>query len=345
MKPKPLTILVAAVAAGGLGVAGATVALSRPAFDEAAAPLPLALPPAEVGAAIARTEGRTLVLTAVLTAAGETSVEGVEVDGEPLAVAAMGVDRLLALAAEGDPVTVPLSALESPVPTDLGAHVAAGTNYADHADEVALEAPFLFPKLSRPTAWSAPVPASGRLDYEVELCAVALDDLSGWRADAVGFVLCGDFTDRWALLSNLDLSGTMGETGFAEGKGGPGRLPVGPWLVVPRDAGAFHAQVELRLSVDGRLRQRSSAAEMTWSPEAIVARALDACGGDFRERGEPAPWPACDHIPAGTLLLTGTPAGVIFRPFNVWAGWLYLQPEQTVVGEGTWLGRTVSQVQ
>ena len=121
----------------------------------------------------------------------------------------------------------------------LPRNIAAGTNFVAHAEEVGHEGdPFLFPKLSAPTAWNAPVRAEGRLDFEVELCAVTLAE---HRADApapLGFLLCGDYTDRLQLVQEIDLDGPMGLSGFTDAKGGAGRLPIGPLLVIPEDEDA-----------------------------------------------------------------------------------------------------------
>ena len=95
--------------------------------------------------------------------------------------------------------------------------IAAGVNFKAHAEETGLEdGPFLFPKLSTPSAWQAPVTKRTRLDYEVELCAVAIEDIAPGKSGRFGFVLCNDLTDRWALLRHINLKKPMGRTGFPE---------------------------------------------------------------------------------------------------------------------------------
>lgn len=304
-------------------------------------PLPLALPELGTTIALAQVSEGTLLLREV----DEREVVGVLIEGEPLAAYAdHGREGLRALRDAGAPVRRPLDSLLPPV-TAPPPHIGAGNNYAQHQEEVGLhDAPELFPKMSTPTAWNADVPHARRLDYEVELCAVALAPLALGEAGPLGFLLCNDFTDRWAMLATLDPRAPLGTTGFPDGKGGPGLLPVGPWLVIPDDPAAFASSVELRLSVDGRLRQQAHQTLSIWDHPRVLQGAFERCGWDFRYRGAPVDWPACERIPAGTLILGGTPSGVIFRLWNVWAWWKYLAPGAVVVTEGAGLGRLVNHV-
>jgi 2-keto-4-pentenoate hydratase/2-oxohepta-3-ene-1,7-dioic acid hydratase in catechol pathway len=217
-------------------------------------------------------------------------------------------------------------------------HVAAGANYLAHAAEVGHEGdPFLFPKLSRPTAWDSPVASGGRLDYEVELCAVLLDDHTRGSPTALGYVLCGDFTDRWLLVRDIDLDGEMGRTGFSLAKGGESRFPIGPLLVVP-DEDDFYRTLALSLYVNDRLRQSSGADQMIWPPRDILARALADCRVPYDLEAKTVYLGACDRVPAGTLLLTGTPDGVLFHPATIWNPSAYLNLGDVVTSIGTYLG-------
>jgi 2-keto-4-pentenoate hydratase/2-oxohepta-3-ene-1,7-dioic acid hydratase in catechol pathway len=247
---------------------------------------------------------------------------------------------LRARAAGAAPVPVPLAALG--VPAALGAvHVAAGANFRAHGDEVGVEEPFLFPKPVAPTAWASPVPAAARLDYEVELCFVALQPLAS-AAEApgrFGVLLCNDFTDRWTLMKGLLGPGEMGTRGFADGKGRPGFLPVGAFLVVPDDLDAFLASVTLELWVNGRRRQHAAATDMIWDLPALVAQSFAGRERAYRHAGGTRSiLPRPDGIPARALVLSGTPGGVIFAPSNVWRGGLYLQPGDEVVARADGLG-------
>jgi 2-keto-4-pentenoate hydratase/2-oxohepta-3-ene-1,7-dioic acid hydratase in catechol pathway len=120
------------------------------------------------------------------------------------ALARRGWDALVRLAATGAPVVVPLAELG--LPAALGTrHVAAGANFREHGREIHVDTPFLFPKWMAPTPWSSTVPAAARLDYEVELCFVALRSLSSPAEvdGAFGVLLCDDFTERWALVKEV----------------------------------------------------------------------------------------------------------------------------------------------
>ncbi|MCX2982516.1 hypothetical protein EYC98_16765 [Halieaceae bacterium IMCC14734] len=217
-------------------------------------------------------------------------------------------------------------------------HVAAGTNFRGHAEEVGHEGdPFLFPKLSRATAWNSDVLAAGRLDYEVELCAVPLTEHKPTTPARLGYVLCNDFTDRWQLVKDIDLGGEMGLTGFVLAKGGDSRLPIGALLVIPQDEN-FYQELQLDLFVNGRLRQSASAGSMIWSPRQLLSKVLAACETDYEMADEMVRIGACDHIPAGTLLLTGTPEGVMFHPATLWNPWAYLADGDVVTSVGSYLG-------
>jgi 2-keto-4-pentenoate hydratase/2-oxohepta-3-ene-1,7-dioic acid hydratase in catechol pathway len=219
-------------------------------------------------------------------------------------------------------------------------HVATGTNYSAHAEEVGHEGdPFLFPKLSRPTPWDSPVASGWRLDYEVELCAVLLGDHTPASPAPLGYVLCGDFTDRWLLVRDIDLDGPMGRTGFSLAKGGESRFPIGPLLVIPEDDD-FYRELALSLYVNDELRQSSGADKMIWSPREILSRAIADCRVPYDLESRTVYLGECDYIPAGTLLLTGTPEGVLFHPATIWNPAAYLGVGDVVTSFGTHLGFT-----
>lgn len=259
---------------------------------------------------------------------------------------ALGRDRLVEIAATESPeqylwenISVPLVVEEK--------KVAAGTNYSEHADEVGLtgEPPFLFPKLSNTTRWNASVTSGSRLDYEVELCAVPLQDYRAGDKTQLAYVLCGDFTDRWLLIKDMDLAGEMGKTGFPLGKGGGTRLPIGPFLVIPSNAD-FYNNIDLKLYVDDDLRQHSMAGLMIWSPWEIMQNALDDCGSVYTREGEEIKiLSSCEKIPAKTLFLTGTPEGVMFHLATMWNSAFYLQSGDVVSAHATYLGVTRNVIQ
>ena len=223
-----------------------------------------------------------------------------------------------------------------------------GLTFGAHRLETGRTRPIVFPKPCAPTGAYAPVLASGGgapgdhpaslLDYELELACVALRDIDLDRLDRVdpaagfGYLVVNDVTAREPILRDR-------RAGFARAKGRPTYLPAGPWVVpgehFTRDAPSLRRMV---LTVDeglghdvragdpgsesgGRrhsLRQDARLDELTLGIEELLAlvsrqRHLTMSGVDGR------PWPisvergARRIIPAGSLLLTGTPGGTAIR--------------------------------
>lgn len=338
-------LVVAALVLMGCAVAS-SVYLSRPLFEDTWVDPPrrsLAVAPQDMALTFARSLDGAVLLVASANAEGVSVIDVNRMLAtnypDPVALyQALGYDRLRTLLANAHMMQrLPWSSLGVPLATGA-AHIAAGTNYRAHAEEVGHEGqPFLFPKLSSPVRWNSPVAAGNRLDYEVELCAVPLHDYIEGDVPPMGYLLCNDFTDRWLLVRDIDLDGPMGISGFALAKGGETRLPVGPLLLVPRVADMYQS-LELNLYVDARLRQQTSAQEMIWQPEDILQRALQNCRTPYALEDKSVRLTACDRVAAGTLLLTGTPAGVMFKIANIWAPWAYLRPGKRVHSYGTYLG-------
>jgi 2,4-diketo-3-deoxy-L-fuconate hydrolase len=328
---------------------GATHHLSRPKLDERLAVDPrtmLVIAPREDALTFARIGSGERSRVLLVTHADGQYLHAVDLEarfGRPFrdtveAFAAIGFGGLASEAAGSATIQIRYEDLTLPV-EPLDVHIAAGTNFREHAEEVGHEeGPFLFPKLSAPTAWNADVPDRARLDYEAELCAVTLAPHTSAEPARFGFVLCNDFTDRWTLVRGMDFDAPMGTTGFPDGKGGEGMLPIGPLLVVPRDAEAFHRDLVLELYVDGALRQRAVGAQMIWPPSEIVARALADCDVAHRHEQGTMPLTDCAGIPARTLILTGTPGGVLFHPVTLWSKRAYLGPGDEVVTVASHLG-------
>ena len=250
---------------------------------------------------------------------------------------------VMAQAAGGAPVTVDAAKVE--VPFDgHEANIGIGANYSEHAREAQVEErPFVFPKLAQPTRFSSAVrrKPSVLLDYEAELGLVSLEDIAG-PAPAprtMGLVLCNELTDRWALVRHYRRGAPMGTTGFVEGKSREGFAVLGPLLVIPRDLESFYKQVTLRLYLNGRLRQQDSAGHMAWGPREILAEIFRRRDWVFRNHEGSVPLlDAAGKIPAGTVIFSGTPAGVIFKPHNLWNPWVYLRAGDEVVIRADALG-------
>jgi 2-keto-4-pentenoate hydratase/2-oxohepta-3-ene-1,7-dioic acid hydratase in catechol pathway len=202
------------------------------------------------------------------------------------------------------------------MPIDLGDHhIAAGTNYPEHAGEAQVEdGPFLFAKLVKPTGPYAPVAVGeALLDYEVELAWVTLAPVEeGDRPTAIGLVLCNDYTDRATLLRHVDPWDPTSGKGFTTGKSAPGFLPIGNLFVIPRDARGFAAALELRLFVNDRLRQRARVSEQIWDLDAMLAETWARRTVTWDHRGSRVALVPAGTIPARTLLMSGTPGGTIF---------------------------------
>jgi 2-keto-4-pentenoate hydratase/2-oxohepta-3-ene-1,7-dioic acid hydratase in catechol pathway len=216
--------------------------------------------------------------------------------------------------------------------------VAAGLNYAGHAEEAGGGDVFLFPKPTEPTAPYGAVSATGvtLLDYEVELGVVlladiALDAVPSQKAllDQSAFFVANDLTDREPIIRNATISGPG--TGFVEAKGKPGFLPAGPWLVRGRELFAAVAAcgghgLPIRLEVDAgegfEVRQDANTELMLIDPVGLLTRVAEQVRASglrsempMVRSGETRHYPlAVDErtprLPAGSVVLTGTPAGV-----------------------------------
>jgi 2-keto-4-pentenoate hydratase/2-oxohepta-3-ene-1,7-dioic acid hydratase in catechol pathway len=329
----------------GAALLGAGLYFSAPVFDESVSAPPdgaFDILPGSQALTFARTkDGRPLLVSSADGDVVEAIDLGVALDTvatDPLAILRTHGYQRLATMVTGLAQPVPLEELGMPFDPSYP-HIAAGTNFRAHAEEVGLdEGPFLFPKLTRASAWDAGVPARTRLDYEVELCAVTLGVYSADGPAPLGFVLCNDFTDRWALLTEIDLDAPMGQSGFPDAKGGAGMLPIGPFLLVPSRDAEFHRRLEIGLAVNDRLRQRDSAGLMIWSPHEIVRYALENCETPFVSAAGSHRLTPCDAVPEATLILTGTPAGVAFHFLNIWRPGSYLRPGDRVLAYGSHLG-------
>ena len=248
-----------------------------------------------------------------------------------------GYSDILNAASSASHVTsVSVAELEIPFEA-AGPHIGIGANYVAHAEESkAGDEPFVFPKTVEASHFSSEVSLheSPRLDYEAELGFVALKDISPDAAfpEFMGLVLCNDFTDRWTLVRQLKFGASMGTTGFADAKGKRGFLPIGNLFVIPRNLETFYPEIQLNLYINGRLRQRAKVGLMIWSLPEIVRQIFLRSNWDFHSsRGSIPLLPGTANIPAGTIILSGTPAGVIFRPVNIWNGSLYLAKGDEVV--------------
>jgi fumarylpyruvate hydrolase len=174
-----------------------------------------------------------------------------------------------------------------------------GRNYADHAKEMGVEvdreAPFYFTKSALtvfPSGRSAPYPpGTENFHYEMELVIAIGQEafrVSRERANETVFgFACGlDMTRR-----DLQLKARASQRPWDLGKDVENSAVVGPitravdFTSLPRR--------QIRLEVDGVVRQQAVLSDLIWSVEELVA--------DLSRYY---------HLAPGDLIFTGTPAGV-----------------------------------
>jgi 2,4-diketo-3-deoxy-L-fuconate hydrolase len=199
------------------------------------------------------------------------------------------------------------------------AHLAIGINYAEHGKETGQIKPFMFPKIvhTDPAIHEIKYKKDWLLDHEVELGIVfpstvcAATDLDHSR---IGFLVVNDFTDRATLMRKMDSRNVTGGRGFPDAKSKKGFLPTGPYMVVPRNWRAFVNELHLTLSVNGNTRQSGYAKDMVWDIEKIIERSLSV-KGELKSHYQDKMVKLFDGdcIPANSIIITGTPSGVVFN--------------------------------
>lgn len=337
-----LTILGTVIAVLVIGVVAFTYHVSRPAFDEAldTSEIPT-IADRDIALTFARSGNHLYLVTDhdsdAITAIDLTEGYGIEATEDLISFYdKIGYDALSIL--EGDTVRLPLDTLGKPLDYHFPS-VAVGTNYTEHAEEVYVDdPPFLFPKLAHPSTWNAPVDFVKRLDFEAELCMVPLSDITTDNRTAnFGLLLCNDFTDRLTLIKQIKLKEPLGTTGFADGKGRETFLPTGYLFVIPRKPD-FYEQIVIELAVNGQLKQRFTAGEMILKIDQIIDQAFALGSTMFHRHADSVKLLPEGNIPRGTMILTGTAAGVLFKPANIWHQGFYLKKNDQVHTRGEYLG-------
>lgn len=243
-------------------------------------------------------------------------VSGLVVEGsDPIALFnTNGYDALAALT--GPEYKVPAEQLTLPF-DGTASQIAAGVNYPAHGEEVSVKDSFLFPKQTLATDHLADVNArDALLDYEVELGFVLLEPLAkGAKPKSMGLVLASDYTDRALLMRNVKLTNVSSGEGFTEGKSPAGYMPVGELFVIPHDYESFYKALKLELWCNGEHRQLAEPAKLTWDIQRILAESFAREQTRWRYQGGEVGLPFENGaIPARTLILSGTPGGVIYAP-------------------------------
>lgn len=197
-------------------------------------------------------------------------------------------------------------------------HIGTGTNFPEHAEAANSGSVFQFPKFGAATSARTTVrrEAGVLLDYEVELCLHFDRDirsLDDFDAAMKAFFLCGDFTNRNALIELADPDNLDSGSGFSDAKSGPDFFPTGPFLVIPRDWRAFVAKTRMTTSLNEEPRQDAREGEMTLDFRALAERALgDMSNRRFLYKDEREFLAEGSVITKDMTVMSGTSEGVIF---------------------------------
>jgi 2-keto-4-pentenoate hydratase/2-oxohepta-3-ene-1,7-dioic acid hydratase in catechol pathway len=222
--------------------------------------------------------------------------------------------------------------------------VGVATNYAAHREETAADVDrFVFPKPVEPRGAYSPVAPSGQghpdagklLDYEVEIGFVLLEEIdldsppaSEELFEKIALFMANDVSDRLPQILH-------GNEGYTRAKAHPGYLLIGPWMVHGRhldlDGGGGSGGIELHLRVleasphpGGAVRQSASSLDLIRGPWAILEM-LSAIHHDSIqldnngvERAVARVRDGHATLPAGTIILTGTPGGTAIEAPGNW---------------------------
>lgn len=214
-------------------------------------------------------------------------------------------------------VSVPVSKL-LPSGSSGAWHIGTGTNFPEHAEEANSSSVFQFPKFgpASPARTEVNAVEGVLLDYEVELCVRFDRDLQSLADfdDAVkAFFLCGDFTNRNALVNLADTDNLDSGYGFSDAKSGPDFFPTGPFLIVPNDWAAFVDDLRMTTSVNGEPRQDARGSEMTLGFRQLVEKAFgDMSEERFLYRNGFVPLTKNKRIDRSSTVMSGTAEGTIF---------------------------------
>jgi 2-keto-4-pentenoate hydratase/2-oxohepta-3-ene-1,7-dioic acid hydratase in catechol pathway len=180
-----------------------------------------------------------------------------------------------------------------PCVAEVGKFVCVGLNYIDHVREAGAavpKEPVLFMKATSTIMGATDSivipPGATKIDWEVELGVVigshaknvserdALDHVAG-------YMVVNDLSERaWQL---------EGTGQWVKGKSADTFGPIGPWLVT-RDEIADPQALDLWLSVNGKVRQKSSSAQMIFPVAKLVSyisRFMSLHPGDIISTGTP----------------------------------------------------------
>jgi len=236
------------------------------------------------------------------------------------ALAAVNLTPVLAGRAGTMPkVTVEISDLLPSGPAGTR-QIGTGTNFPEHAEEAESGTVFQFPKFgpASPARTRVQAPEGVLLDYEVEICVRfdrTLRTVEDFDLAVKAFFLCGDFTNRNALINLADPDNLDSGSGFSDAKSGPDFFPTGPFLVIPRDWKTFVANIRMTTAINDAPRQDARGSEMTLDFRGLALKAFtDMTKSRFLYRGSYTKLMPDGAIPPSATLMSGTAEGTIFTP-------------------------------
>lgn len=174
--------------------------------------------------------------------------------------------------------------------------ICVGLNYRRHAEETNAKiptSPILFNKFDNTLTGhlcDVPIPkTSSKVDYEVELCMVI-----GKNAKYVSKEQALDYVFGYTVVNDISARDLQLRTSqWLLGKSCDGFSPLGPYLVSADEVGNPN-DLNLKLSVNGEIRQNSNTSDMIFHCDEIVSY-------------------ISQHMTLypGDIILTGTPEGVV----------------------------------
>jgi 2-keto-4-pentenoate hydratase/2-oxohepta-3-ene-1,7-dioic acid hydratase in catechol pathway len=204
----------------------------------------------------------------------------------------IALEQLRSLRAEELPRVTDLPRF-GPCVAQVGKFICVGLNYIDHVREAGAavpKEPVLFMKaisaIMGATDWIVIPPGATKVDWEVELGVVIGSHTKNVsERDALehvaGYIVVNDLSERaWQL---------EGTGQWVKGKSADTFAPIGPWLST-RDEIADPQTLDLWLSVNGEMRQKSSTAQMIFSVTKLVSyisRFMSLHPGDIISTGTP----------------------------------------------------------
>lgn len=191
----------------------------------------------------------------------------------------------------------------APIPVPLQDVICLGINYADHADEAAkykdgfkkeqAKAIYFSKRVNRAVADGEPIQGhfniTSRLDYEVEFGVVIGKDASDVESDKVF-----DYVLGYTIINDVSARELQTEhTQWYYGKSLDGFTPMGPWIITADEFEKNPPELQLTSKVNGELRQNSNTKFMIYDVVHIISELSKGM-----------------TLKAGTIIATGTPAGV-----------------------------------